>query len=52
LLDYVLNHLPIGFHELEWCVAAEHNEKYPDKDQTGLSIQKKILSSTWSKINR
>ena len=41
MLDYVLNHLPIGFHELEWCVAAEHNEKYPDKDQTGTKIWRK-----------
>ena len=37
LLDTVLTHLPIGSHEWE-CVASEHNENFPDKDQTGLQF--------------
>ena len=44
----VLTHLPIK--SLEWeCVASEHNENFPDKDQTGTSIRRKLAQlCTWS----
>ena len=41
MLDCVFSHLPIGSYEWE-CIAAEHNENFPGKDQTGTSIWRKF----------
>ena len=41
LSDTVLTHLPVGSRDWE-CVASEHNENFPDKDQTGTSIWRKF----------
>ena len=41
LLKAISTHLPIGSHEWE-VVASQHNENFPDKEQTGPSLRRKF----------
>ena len=41
LLETISTHLPIGSHEWE-VVASQHNENFPDKEQTGPSLRRKF----------